>query len=107
MSESHPSSTARLVVGVSGSPGSVTALVRAADEARRRGAELWPVHARVPRWRPRTTGTFCGCGWTPRVSSGSSTLCRPAPERLRTWSRPAHPAAVSVAREPSVRRAPW
>ncbi|MFF5138994.1 universal stress protein [Streptomyces sp. NPDC013157] len=48
MSESHPPSTARLVVGVSGSPGSLTALVRAADEARRRGAELWPVHAWVP-----------------------------------------------------------
>ncbi|MEU2338580.1 universal stress protein [Streptomyces sp. NPDC013172] len=48
MSESHPPSTARLVVGVSGSPGSITALVRAADEARRRGAELWPVHAWVP-----------------------------------------------------------
>jgi nucleotide-binding universal stress UspA family protein len=41
-------STARLVVGVSGSPGSLTALVRAAGEARRRGAELWPVHA----WEP-------------------------------------------------------
>ncbi|MEV6483082.1 universal stress protein [Streptomyces sp. NPDC051576] len=48
MSESHVPSTARLVVGVSGSPGSLTALVRAADEARRRGAELWPVHA----WEP-------------------------------------------------------
>ncbi|MFE7274503.1 universal stress protein [Streptomyces sp. NPDC057623] len=48
MSESHPPSSARLVVGVSGSPGSLTALVRAADEARRRGAELWPVLA----WEP-------------------------------------------------------
>lgn len=48
MSESHPSSTARLVVGVSGSPGSLTALARAADEARRRGTELWPVLA----WEP-------------------------------------------------------
>ncbi|MGW1783258.1 universal stress protein [Streptomyces sp. NPDC002143] len=48
MSESHPSSTARLVVGVSGSPGSLTALTRAADEARRRRAELWPVLA----WEP-------------------------------------------------------
>ncbi|MFF4508880.1 universal stress protein [Streptomyces sp. NPDC001401] len=48
MSESHLPPTARLVVGVSGSAGSVTALVRAADEARRRGAELWPVLA----WEP-------------------------------------------------------
>ncbi|MCD7438935.1 universal stress protein [Streptomyces lincolnensis] len=48
MSESPLSSTARLVVGVSGSPGSLTALVRAADEARSRGAELWPVLA----WEP-------------------------------------------------------
>ncbi|MFE6821409.1 universal stress protein [Streptomyces sp. NPDC057690] len=48
MSESHPSSAGRVVVGVSGSLGSLTALVRAADEARRRGAELWPVLA----WEP-------------------------------------------------------
>ncbi|MFG2954175.1 universal stress protein [Streptomyces sp. NPDC048291] len=33
----------RVVVGVSGSLGSVTALSRAAAEARRRDAELWPV----------------------------------------------------------------
>ncbi|MFJ4688409.1 universal stress protein [Streptomyces sp. NPDC091377] len=38
----------RVVVGVSGSLGSLTALCRAADEARRRGAELWPVLA----WEP-------------------------------------------------------
>ncbi|MET9084174.1 universal stress protein [Streptomyces sp. NPDC004237] len=38
----------RVVVGVSGSPGSVTALRRAAVEARRREAELWPVLA----WEP-------------------------------------------------------
>ncbi|MFF5025416.1 universal stress protein [Streptomyces collinus] len=43
MSESRTPSTARVVVGVSGSPGSLTALARAADEARHRGAELWPV----------------------------------------------------------------
>ena len=48
MSEFHLPSTARLAVGVSGSPGSLTALVRAAEEARRRGAELWPVLA----WEP-------------------------------------------------------
>ncbi|MFD4601166.1 universal stress protein [Streptomyces sp. NPDC058464] len=38
----------RVVVGVSGSLGSVTALCRAAAEARRREAELWPVLA----WEP-------------------------------------------------------
>ncbi|TQJ57289.1 MULTISPECIES: universal stress protein [Streptomyces] len=48
MSEFRPSSAGRVVVGVSGSLGSLTALVRAADEARRRGAELWPVLA----WEP-------------------------------------------------------
>ncbi|MFF4754604.1 universal stress protein [Streptomyces sp. NPDC002514] len=48
MSESRPPSAARVVVGVSGSPGSLAALGRGADEARRRGAELWPVLA----WEP-------------------------------------------------------
>ncbi|WP_327691894.1 MULTISPECIES: universal stress protein [unclassified Streptomyces] len=48
MSESDAPSTARVVVGVSGSLGSLAALCRAADEARRRGAELWPVLA----WEP-------------------------------------------------------
>ncbi|MFI1168504.1 universal stress protein [Streptomyces sp. NPDC020801] len=48
MSESRPSSAARVVVGVSGSLGSLTALGLAAREARCRGAELWPVLA----WEP-------------------------------------------------------
>ncbi|GAA4087923.1 universal stress protein [Streptomyces shaanxiensis] len=48
MSCSDGPATARVVVGVSGSLGSLTALSRAADEARRRGAELWP----VPAWQP-------------------------------------------------------
>ncbi|MFI6659802.1 universal stress protein [Streptomyces sp. NPDC050523] len=47
MSDSGPVPT-RVVVGVSGSLGSLTALCRAADEARRRGAWLWPVLA----WEP-------------------------------------------------------
>lgn len=38
----------RVVVGVSGSLGSLTALGRGAEEARRRGGELWPVLA----WQP-------------------------------------------------------
>ncbi|MFE5917104.1 universal stress protein [Streptomyces sp. NPDC056468] len=48
MSGSDGPATPRVVVGVSGSLGSLTALSRAADEARRRGAELWPVLA----WQP-------------------------------------------------------
>ncbi|MFJ9822436.1 universal stress protein [Streptomyces sp. NPDC101151] len=48
MSEYRPPSAARVVVGVSGSLGSLTALGQATEEARRRGAELWPVLA----WEP-------------------------------------------------------
>ncbi|MGW4565464.1 universal stress protein [Streptomyces sp. NPDC004561] len=48
MSESRPPSASRVVVGVNGSLGSLTALGRAAEEARRREAELWP----VPAWEP-------------------------------------------------------
>ncbi|MYQ94532.1 universal stress protein, partial [Streptomyces sp. SID4946] len=45
MSEYQESTAARVLVGVSGSPGSLAALGRAAVEARLRGAELWPVTA--------------------------------------------------------------
>ncbi|WP_129310484.1 universal stress protein [Streptomyces sp. L2] len=48
MSGYGTSPTARVVVGVSGSLGSVTALRRATVLARRLGAELWPVLA----WEP-------------------------------------------------------
>ncbi|MEV5873521.1 universal stress protein [Streptomyces sp. NPDC052101] len=48
MSEYRPPTAVRVVVGVSGSMGGATALSRAAVEARRRGAELWPVLA----WEP-------------------------------------------------------
>ncbi|WP_225827911.1 universal stress protein [Streptomyces naphthomycinicus] len=48
MSGYDGSAVARVVVGVSGSLGSVTALRRAAELARRVGAELWPVLA----WEP-------------------------------------------------------
>lgn len=48
MSESDAFPAARVVVGVSGSPGSLAALCRGVDEARRRGAGLWPVLA----WEP-------------------------------------------------------
>ncbi len=48
MSKHDTSAVARVVVGVSGSLGSVTALRRATVLARRLGAELWPVLA----WEP-------------------------------------------------------
>ncbi|MGW4567552.1 universal stress protein [Streptomyces sp. NPDC004561] len=48
MSGYDVSAVARVVVGVSGSLGSVTALRRATALARRLGAELWPVLA----WEP-------------------------------------------------------
>ncbi|MFJ5975012.1 universal stress protein [Streptomyces sp. NPDC093060] len=58
MSEYRPPSAARVVVGVSGSLGSLTALGRAADEARRRGAELWPVLAWEPPGGDQTARRF-------------------------------------------------
>ncbi|WP_405875016.1 MULTISPECIES: universal stress protein [unclassified Streptomyces] len=48
MSDPEGPVPARVLVGVSGSLGSRTALRRAADEARRRSAALWPVLA----WEP-------------------------------------------------------
>ncbi|MEU9138760.1 universal stress protein [Streptomyces sp. NPDC048404] len=48
MSESPKPPAARVVVGVGDSPGCLTVLGRAAEEARLRGAELWPVVA----WEP-------------------------------------------------------
>ncbi len=48
MSDFGVRGTARVVVGVSGSPGSLTALRRAAEEARCRGGELWAALA----WEP-------------------------------------------------------
>lgn len=76
MSESHPPSTARLIVGVNGSPGSLTALVRAADEARRRGAELWPVLA----WEP--PGGVLAARRSPSAAVLVEDWERPARERL-------------------------
>ncbi|MGX1223664.1 universal stress protein [Streptomyces ambofaciens] len=76
MSGSGPRTAARVVVGVSGSLGSLTALARAAAEARCRGAELWPVLA----WEPP------GGELTARRSPGSAVLAeeweRLAGERL-------------------------
>jgi nucleotide-binding universal stress UspA family protein len=67
-----------VVVGVSGSLGSLTALARAAAEARRRGAELWPVLA----WEPP------GGELSARRTTAAAVLAedweRLAGERLRT-----------------------
>ncbi|ANB10637.1 hypothetical protein SAM40697_6684 [Streptomyces ambofaciens] len=75
-SEPGPLPTPRVVVGVCGSLGSLTALARAADEARGREADLWPVLA----WEPP------GGELTSRRSPGSSVLTeeweRIAGERL-------------------------
>lgn len=83
MSESRPPSGARVVVGVSGSPGSLAALVRAADEARRRGAELWPVLA----WQP--PGGDLACRRSPAASLLAEDWERPAGERLEAALREA------------------
>ncbi|MFJ8159554.1 universal stress protein [Streptomyces sp. NPDC096136] len=56
----------RVVVGVNGSPGSLTALHRAAAEARLRGAELWAVLA----WQAPGGG----------LGSRTSCVCSPFPE---------------------------
>ncbi|MFI9645491.1 universal stress protein [Streptomyces sp. NPDC052040] len=65
MSESDASPALRVVVGVSGSPGSVAALRRAADEARLRGAELWPVLAwEPPGGDPAARRSPAACGMT-------------------------------------------
>ncbi|MFD5569166.1 universal stress protein [Streptomyces cadmiisoli] len=55
MSGYDSSGAPRVVVGVSGSLGSLTALGRAAHEARCRGAELWPVLAWEPPGGERVT----------------------------------------------------
>ncbi|MEU4147428.1 universal stress protein [Streptomyces parvulus] len=76
MTDSALSAAARVVVGVSGSLGSLTALARAAEEARCREAQLWPVLA----WEP--PGGELGA----RRAAGSSALAagcaRLAGERL-------------------------
>lgn len=78
MSESDAPSAARVVVGVSGSVSSLTALCRAADEARHRGAELWPVLA----WEP--PGGDLAARRSPAVSLLVEEWKRLARERLVT-----------------------
>ncbi|MEU3985618.1 universal stress protein [Streptomyces sp. NPDC026672] len=60
MSGYDASAAPRVVVGVSGSLGSVTALSRAVAEARCRGAELWPVLAWEPPGEEVGTRRFPG-----------------------------------------------
>ncbi|MYV39091.1 universal stress protein [Streptomyces sp. SID1328] len=82
MSESRPPTAARVVVGVSGSLGSLTALGRAADEARNRRAELWPVLA----WEPP------GGDLAARRSPASAAL-------IPAWERTARERLVGALRE--------
>ncbi|MER6522441.1 universal stress protein [Streptomyces sp. NPDC054949] len=83
----------RVVVGTSGSLGSMTALHRAATEARVRDAELWVVLA----WQPPGGGPAARCSGGPSVLDG----CRSAAvERLReTLDRAfgARPPGVTLA----------
>ncbi|MEV8554192.1 universal stress protein [Streptomyces glaucescens] len=76
--EPRPPAGPRVVVGVSGSLGSRTALARAAAEARRRRAELWPVLV----WEPP------GGELSARRTTAAAVLAedweRLARERLRT-----------------------
>jgi nucleotide-binding universal stress UspA family protein len=82
MSEADGVGPARVVVGTSDSLSSRTALYRAAEEARRRGAELWAVLA-----------------WD--TPGGELTAHRPAGTEplLDEWRRPARRALLTVLHE--------
>ncbi|GGW25676.1 universal stress protein [Streptomyces alanosinicus] len=82
MSEYDPPPAARVLVGVSGSLGSATALSRAAVEARRRGAELWPVLA-----------------WEPPEGDLSSRRFPAATAMVPQWERLARERLVEALRE--------
>lgn len=68
----------RVVAGVSGGPGSLTALHRAADEARLRGAELWAVLAwQTPGGGPAARGA-CACAPYPEYRDAAASRLRDA-----------------------------
>ncbi|MFE7661086.1 universal stress protein [Streptomyces celluloflavus] len=68
--------TSRVVVGVSGSPGSPAALTRAVQEARHRGHLLVPVSA----WTPRGGEAAARCAPSPGLDAQTE---RAAEERLK------------------------
>ncbi|MEW2288802.1 universal stress protein [Streptomyces sp. NPDC047841] len=132
MPGSRTPSAARVVVGVSGSPGSLTALRRAADEAQRRGAELWPVLAweppagdlfarrspaaavMLPQWellaRERLLRALCDVfGGTHTGVPGQALVARgaPGPALVRTADRPDDVLVVGAGARGRLHRALW
>ncbi|OIJ90227.1 universal stress protein [Streptomyces monashensis] len=132
MSEYRPPSAARVVVGVNGSPGGAAALARAAVEARRRGAELWPVlaweppegdlasrrfpatSALVPRWeqlaREQLAGALCDVfGAADTGLPGQAVVVRGAPGRalVRTADREDDVLVVGTGGRGLLRRGLW
>ncbi|GAA3152651.1 hypothetical protein GCM10010521_45490 [Streptomyces rameus] len=132
MSESRPSSAPRVLAGVSGSPGSLTALARAAEEARCRGAELWPVLAWEPpdgdlvvrrspvapvlagEWeelaRERLVRALCAVfGGTDTGLPGQALLVRgaPGPALVRTADRDDDVLVLGAGARGRLRRALW
>ncbi|EST29968.1 universal stress protein [Streptomyces roseochromogenus] len=132
MSEYRPPAAARVVVGVSGSLGGATALSRAAVEARRRGAELWPVlaweppegdlaarrfpaaTALVPEWerlaRERLVEALRAVfGGTDTGQPGQALVVRgaPGPALVRTASREDDILVVGAGRRGRLHRALW
>ncbi|WP_031164844.1 universal stress protein [Streptomyces durhamensis] len=132
MSEYRPGSAARVVVGVSGSLDGAAVLSRAAAEAGRRGAELWPVlaweppegdpaarrfpsaTALVPEWerlaRERLVGALHGVfGGTDTGLPGQALVVRgaPGPALVRTAGREDDVLVVGAGRRGRWHRALW
>jgi nucleotide-binding universal stress UspA family protein len=132
MSDYRPPSAARVVVGVSGSLGSTTALARAAVEARRRGAELWPVlaweppegdlagrrfpasRAMVPQWEQLARERLVGAlrevfGGTGTGLPGQALVVRGAPGRalVRIADREDDVLVIGAGRRGRLHRALW
>lgn len=132
MPESRTAPAARVVVGVSGSPGSLTALRRAVDEARCRGAELWPVLAweppggdlaarrsqtatvLLPEWewlaRERLLRALCAVFGGPDTGvPGQALVARgaPGPALVRIADRPQDVLVVGTGGRGRLRRSLW
>lgn len=85
--------TGRVVVGVSGSPGSLAALARAVQEARRRGQTLVPVTA----WEPVGGEAAARCAPSPELDALHERDARVIPTVVRGSA--AH-ALISLATRP-------